>query len=122
VARTCTRCRTKAEPRKRNCQACGKKLPKKRRLKHMAALDLPHAVYVAANDGYDGCWVCRELGLSMGGALQRDHEHRGDGVPRGILCIYHNRKLGPAYTVELVNAYAKYLARPARALSEGSAA
>jgi hypothetical protein len=78
----------------------------------MAALDLPREAFIAANDGYDGCWVCRELGIQLAGATVRDHEHKGTGRPRGILCQWHNRKLGPAYTPELVNAYAKYLSRP----------
>jgi hypothetical protein len=100
------------DSRRRTCPDCGATRKPKHKAKHTAALDHDRAVFVAANDGYDGCWVCRELGIQMGGPLQRDHEHKGDGRPRGILCVFHNRKLGPAYTPELVNAYAKYLARP----------
>ena len=114
MARTCTRCRTVSKPRQRKCGACGKALPKKRPPAHMKALGLPLEAYIEANGGYEGCWVCRELGIPpMGGPLQRDHEHKGDGKPRGLLCIYHNRKLGPAYTLELVRAYHAYLERNA---------
>lgn len=79
----------------------------------MKALDLPRSAYLTANDGLDGCWVCNELGLPLDKATVRDHEHVGDGKPRGLLCVFHNRKLGPAYTFELVSAYAKYLGRVA---------
>lgn len=116
MARRCRSCLTLAEKGKRNCQACGKRLPApaKRRPKHRDALELPREAFIEANDGFDGCWVCRELGVSdEGKRLERDHEHRGAGRPRGILCSYHNRLLGPRYTPELVLAYAKYLNREA---------
>ena len=80
----------------------------------MAALNQPRDVFVQANDGYDGCWVCRHLGIKMAGKLQRDHWHNGPlkGQPRGILCPFHNRSLGPRYTPELVLALGRYLTRP----------
>src|SRR4051812_25449058 len=109
--RMCTRCRTVNPPRKRICGACQKPLPKRRRAKHMAALDLPREVFVEANGGYDGCWVCRELGETRPGPLCRDHEHKGAGTPRGILCQWHNRCLGPRYTPALTLALARYLNR-----------
>lgn len=99
------------DSRRRTCPECGAARKPKHRAKHKAALDHSLDVFVAANDGYQGCWVCRELGIHMGGPLQRDHEHKGNGRPRGLLCVFHNRKLGAAYTLELVNAYAKYLGR-----------
>lgn len=100
------------DSRRRTCPECGSARKRRAKPKHAAALNQPRAVFVQANDGYDGCWVCRELGIQLAGATVRDHEHKGDGRPRGILCQWHNRKLGPAYTPELVAAYAKYLARP----------
>lgn len=63
------------------------------------------------NDDYDGCWICRYLGTEPVGKLGRDHEHKGDGRPRGILCWGHNRLLGPAYTPEVTMALAAYLNR-----------
>ncbi len=107
----CARCRSVRETRHYYCQGCGKKWPKRRRMKHFDALKLPWEAYVEANDGYDGCWVCRELGVRFEGAMQRDHAHTKDGGPRGILCPYHNRLLGAKYKTELVVAYAKYLTR-----------
>jgi hypothetical protein len=69
-------------------------------------------VFVEANGGFDGCWICRELGLRFAGKLQRDHDHE-TGEPRGVLCIYHNRKLGPVYKRSLVAAMHAYLNREA---------
>ena len=77
----------------------------------MAGLDQPYSVFVKANGGYDGCWVCYQLGEKRDGPLCRDHEHRGDGKARGLLCRWHNRCLGPRYTPELTMALAKYLNR-----------
>src|SRR4051812_14154700 len=94
----CRACLTVNTNRRLKCQACGKRLPKPRKT-HKQALKQPLEAFVAANDGHNGCWVCRELGLAFDG-VQRDHWHNGPlkGEPRGILCIFHNRKLGPAYT------------------------
>jgi hypothetical protein len=80
----------------------------------MRALEQPFEAFLEANDGYNGCWVCRHLGIQMKG-LQRDHWHKGPlaGQPRGLLCIFHNRKLGAVYTPELVGAYHAYLERAA---------
>lgn len=99
------------DSRRRTCPECGATRKPKHQAKHKQALNDGLAVFIAANDGYHGCWVCRELGIHMAGKLQRDHEHKGNGRARGILCVFHNRKLGPAYTPELVAAYAKYLNR-----------
>jgi hypothetical protein len=107
----CVRCRTKIEPRKRKCPACGGK-PSKPFPDHRYALKQPREVFVAANGGFDGCWVCRDLGLELGGRLQRDHDHR-TGEPRGLLCVFHNRRLGPVYTAELLGAYLRYVTKKA---------
>lgn len=109
---TCRRCHARHENnRLRRCE-CGRLRPKRRRPAHLAALKLERHIYLAANDGYDGCWVCRYLGEASRKPLHRDHEHKGDGRPRGILCAYHNRLLGPRYTPELAAAFAAYLNRP----------
>lgn len=110
----CRGCLTVNENRKRKCGACGRKLAARRKPRHLAALELPRDVYIEANDGYDGCWVCRDLGEHHEHRrVVRDHEHRGDGQPRGLLCDWHNRLLGPRYTAELVGAYYRYLTRRA---------
>ena len=101
------------DSRRRKCPDCGAKRVPKRRPKHLAALNHDRAVFIVANDGYDGCWVCRELGVKLDGPLYRDHEHKGNGRPRGLLCRYHNGCLGPRYTPELVAVLARYLNRDA---------
>ena len=112
MAWTCRRCNAQHDNgRLRRCPACKATRPKRRRPTHLRALDLPREVYVEANDGYDGCWVCRYLGEQRPGVLGRDHEHKGEGKPRGILCTFHNRLLGPNYTPELAQAFAAYLNR-----------
>ena len=102
---------SEANRHRRVCGDCGAKRIPKTRPKHNRALELGREVFVEANGGYDGCWVCRELGVELAGPTYRDHEHKGEGKPRGILCGYHNRCLGPRYTPQLTAALARYLNR-----------
>jgi hypothetical protein len=75
----------------------------------MKALDLPLSVYVTINGGRF-CGVCGAVK-----ALQRDHEHVGDGLPRGILCWRHNKLLSDSdWTPETLRAAADYLERAER--------
>lgn len=80
--------------RRQICEACGKRRPATKREAHFSALDLPYEAFVAANGGSEDCGIC--------GAKprperhnDRDHEHKGDGLVRGILCHSCNRTLGP---------------------------
>jgi hypothetical protein len=99
------------EPRKRKCQACGKALPKRRRPKHLKALELPYSVFVEANGGVDACGICGAGPKTK--SLHRDHEHKGDGKPRGILCFRCNAALRPYMTLEWMRAAVVYLERSA---------
>jgi hypothetical protein len=98
-------------PRAKKCQACEKPRPKKRRAKHMAALDLPYDAYVAVNGGLEECGICTAKAGSR--RLHRDHEHVGQGRPRGLLCFRCNAALRPYMTLEWVEAAAAYLRRAA---------
>src|SRR5689334_2832443 len=78
------KCRQKNPPRARKCVACGKPRPPKRKPAHMQALELPYEHYVEINGG-EFCFICGAP-PSNGRRLHRDHEHVGDGRPRGLLC------------------------------------
>src|SRR5207253_2386160 len=68
--------------RKRRCEACGKPRPARRRPAHMAALDVPYEEYVRLNGG-EHCGICGAA-PKPGRRLDRDHEHKGVGTPRGL--------------------------------------
>jgi hypothetical protein len=93
VAWTCQRvsggqkCRHVNENRLRLCGRCGKAKRKPRRPAHMAALDIPYAGYVEMFG--EQCGICGSP-PPPGKKLRRDHSHRGDGRPRGLLCWRHN--------------------------------
>jgi hypothetical protein len=108
----CRSCLTANENRFRNCQACGAKLPKPRKPKHLVALKQPYEFYVALN-GADACGIATcGRGPSTKRRLDRDHDHR-DGTPRGLLCSRHNRMLDNRVTAPELRALADYLDRHA---------
>lgn len=74
------------------CAGCGKRRPASKREKHFGALKIPYEVYVVLNGG-EFCGICGRP--PSGKKLDRDHEHAGDGLPRGLLCHSCNRTLGP---------------------------
>jgi hypothetical protein len=94
--------------RKRNCQWC-KPRPARKRPAHMSALALPYAYYVQLNGG-EHCGICGRL-PSPGRKLDRDHDHKGVGTPRGLLCVRCNRALPDWCGVEWLRAAAAYLER-----------
>lgn len=101
-------CHTRSPAVKRNCTGCGKPRPKRQRPAHRAALDLSYEVFLAANGGVERCGICgREPTADK--RLDRDHEHKGNGRPRGLLCSQCNRRLGPHMTVEWLEAALAYL-------------
>jgi Recombination endonuclease VII len=104
-------CRHLNKPGTRKCAKCGKPRPVKRQPKHMAALDYPYEFYVEINGG-EHCGVCGAP-PKPGRRLQRDHDHR-TGRPRGLLCIQHNRRLGPHMTIRFLRAALAYLERAER--------
>lgn len=111
MPRRCRSCKTVAPARARKC-SCGKALPKKRRPKHTAALDLDRSVFVAANGGSELCGICGVEKKPGGRALHRDHDHK-TGKPRGILCFPCNAALRPYMDVVWVRAALAYLERSA---------
>lgn len=87
---------------------CTGRRPKPRKPAHMAALDAFNYVQWVAEHG-ETCSICG-AGPKPGKRLHRDHEHKGDGYVRGLLCFQCNRKLGNK-TAEWLCAAAIYLER-----------
>lgn len=75
----------------------------------MAALDLSYEHYIEINGG-ESCGICGAA-PSKGRRLDRDHEHRGAGRARGLLCHMCNRSLRHGVTIEWLRAAADYLER-----------
>jgi hypothetical protein len=75
----------------------------------MRALNLTYEQYVELNGG-GFCGICGHI-PPAGKRLHRDHEHAGDGVPRGCLCFRCNSALRPYMTLEWLHAAAAYLER-----------
>lgn len=94
--------------RAKKCAACGKPRPVKRKPKHMAALDLDYQGFVELNGG-EFCGICKAK--PSGRRLDRDHEHRGAGRPRGLLCRKCNRQLRGWATLEWLRGAVVYLER-----------
>lgn len=88
------KCAHKNPKRKRICEKCGKRTEAAKRELHFSALDLPYEVFVLANGGSEDCGICGAK-RSLERRNDRDHEHKGDGLVRGILCHSCNRTLGP---------------------------
>lgn len=84
------RCGSRNEGRRRNCYACGKPRPARKRPAHMVALEQPYEVFVAVNGG-EWCGICGAEPTSK--RLDRDHSHVS-GLVRGVLCHSCNRSLG----------------------------
>jgi hypothetical protein len=79
---------------KRKCTACGKLRPKKRQPAHRAGLaSFDYEAWVARFG--EECMICGAGRPASGRRLHRDHEHSGDGLPRGILCHRCNTALRP---------------------------
>ena len=95
--------------RKLNCEACGKRRPPTKRPAHMAALKEYDYVWYVAQFG-ERCGICGSPPKSR--RLDRDHEHKGDGKPRGLLCAFPcNTGLKDWMTPEWLEAAAAYLRR-----------
>lgn len=96
--------------RKHVCEACGKRRPATKKPAHIKALDLPYEAYVLVNGGSENCGICGRPPPD-GGRHRRDHEHQGDGLPRGLLCWTCNLALRDFATVEWLRKAADYLER-----------
>lgn len=104
------KCRAVNPKRRHICAACGKRRPKTKRPAHMAALDEFDYLQWVAEHG-EVCAICGAEPKD-GRRLARDHEHKGDGYVRGLLCFQCNRKLGNK-NAEWLQAAADYLKRAA---------
>lgn len=94
---------------------CTGRRPKTKRPTHMAALDTPYEVWVARFG--ECCGICGAA-PKPDKRLARDHEHKGDGKARGLLCFQCNRKLGNKTAAWLLAA-AAYLEAAEAQPSEG---
>lgn len=103
------KCGAKNPARLRNCPVCGKAKPARKVPAHMSALDLPYEWYVVLNGG-EHCGICFRK-PSPTRRLDRDHEHRADGKPRGLLCFACNRQLRTWQSIEWMEAAIEYLRR-----------
>src|SRR3954471_5375166 len=92
------------------CPKCGKKRPPTKRAAHNKALGLPYKAFLIVNDGSPNCGICGRP-PPEGGKHRRDHEHKGDGLPRGLLCWTCNLALRDFATVEWLRGAAAYLER-----------
>lgn len=106
------RCAHVNPKRKQLCEACGGRRPKSKPPAHRKALDLPFEAYLLVNGGED-CGICGRP-PPAGGRHRRDHEHKGDGLPRGLLCWTCNLALRDFATVEWLRSAADYLERAER--------
>jgi hypothetical protein len=107
------KCRHVNPKRKQICEACGKKRSKTKTVAHQQVLQLPYEAYVLANGGSECCGICGRP-PPEGGTHRRDHEHKGDGLVRGILCWTCNLSLRDFATPEWLWAAADYLERAER--------
>jgi hypothetical protein len=107
----CRGCLSVNAPRTRKCAACSKARPKKRRPAHLKALELPYEAFLAANGGVDLCGICGSEGKTR--KLHRDHDHKGSGKPRGLLCFPCNAALRPYMDLAWIEKAAAYLRRAA---------
>jgi hypothetical protein len=104
------KCGTRNPKRKHLCEACGKRRPASTKPAHTKVLELPYEAYVIANGGSEDCGICGRP-PPEGGKHRRDHEHKGDGLARGLLCWTCNMALRDFATVEWLRAAADYLER-----------
>jgi hypothetical protein len=89
-----SKCRAVNPKRRQICQVCGKRRPKTVKKEHTKALDLPYELFVLANGDFgENCGICgRERSIKK--RNDRDHEHKDEGLVRGILCHSCNRIMG----------------------------
>jgi hypothetical protein len=96
--------------RKQHCTACGGPRPKRRQPAHKAVLaSLPYEAWEAVYG--PSCGICGAVRKPGGKRLHRDHEHRGAGRPRGILCFRCNSALRPYMDLAWLRAAVAYLER-----------
>jgi hypothetical protein len=104
------KCGAKNPRIKRNCQVCGKPRPKTKQVAHRKVLELPYEAYVIANGGSENCGICGRP-PPEGGRHRKDHEHKGEGLARGLLCWTCNLALRDFATVDWMRNATSYLER-----------
>jgi hypothetical protein len=107
------KCATDNPRVKQKCVKCGGPRPKPKPPAHRKVLDLPYEVYVIANGGSENCGICGRP-PPKGGRHRKDHEHKGEGLARGLLCWTCNLALRDFATPEWLNNAAGYLERAER--------
>jgi recombination endonuclease VII len=110
------RCSQFNKPGTRKCVACGKDRPARKQPAHMSALELDYEAYIVLNGG-EFCGICGRK-PSARRRLDRDHDHTGQGRPRGLLCARCNRALPAWITAAWLHAAAAYLTRVSQRLTE----
>lgn len=103
------KCGHRNPPRTRKCGRCLKPRPVRQRPAHMSALALPYEYYVRLNGG-EHCGICGRR-PEPGKKLHRDHEHKGVGTARGLLCFPCNLQLKHTSTIAWLRGAAEYLER-----------
>jgi hypothetical protein len=99
-------CGTRNARVKQRCTACGAPRPKRRQPAHRAVLATMTYEQCVAVFG-ERCGIC---GRGPGERrLHRDHEHKGNGHLRGLLCFRCNSALRGYMTAEWLRAAAAYL-------------
>ena len=96
------------QARRQKCYACAKPKPAKRKPAHMRALDMSYEDYIVLNGG-EFCGICGKERKPGQRRLQRDHQHKGDGIPRGLLCPRDNIALKEWMTVDWLRSAMSYL-------------
>lgn len=101
-------CKTQNPNVKQKCVTCGCPRPKRTVAKHMAALEIPYEEYVRMFG--ERCGICG-FEPTPERKLDRDHVHKGDGIPRGLLCAICNMKLDDRVTAAWLRRAADYVER-----------
>jgi hypothetical protein len=104
------KCRAINPKRLQICPRCGKRRPATKKPAHTKALDLLYEASVIANGGSENCGICGRP-PPEGKKHRRDHEHKGDGLARGLLCWTCNLALRDFATLEWTHGAAAYLER-----------
>lgn len=103
------RCAHRNPARKRLCESCGKARPTRKVVAHRQVLAVtPYEVCVERFG--EVCGICGTK-PKPGRKLHRDHEHRGNGRIRGLLCFRCNAALRSYMTVEWLRKALAYLER-----------
>jgi hypothetical protein len=90
------KCATVNAAVKQRCTGCGAPRPPRKREAHFDVLKLPYEVFVLVNGGSENCGICGAPPTTKHN--DRDHEHAGGGLVRGLLCHDCNRALGRRQT------------------------